>query len=356
MTAIQLDSPPRSLCILRLSAIGDVTHVLPLVATLQQVWPETRLTWIIGRLEYELVKSLPGIEFIVFDKRNGMREYLALRRKLDGRCFDVLLMLQVALRANLISLLIRARTRIGYDRARSRDFQHLFCNQQIDGPVRVHVLDGFFQFLEKMGIAKRRMDWLLRADESGREFAGNIIGGRRCVIINPCSSNRRNNWRNWPAEYYAEIVDHIVTKGCLVILTGGPDSQEQVLAENIMILCQSSPINLVGQTSLVQLLALLEQSACLIAPDTGPAHLATVAGTPVIGLYASSNPQRTGPYNDRQIVIDCYPQALQKYSGKDLVEARWGERVRDPDVMRLIGIETVKQRLNEQLDFSPSSD
>jgi heptosyltransferase I len=65
-------------CILRLSAIGDVTHMLPIVATLQQQWPETEITWIIGRVEYQLVKSLPGIKFIIFDKRNGISEYISV--------------------------------------------------------------------------------------------------------------------------------------------------------------------------------------------------------------------------------------------------------------------------------------
>src|SRR5690349_13880572 len=111
-------NPPQSLCLLRTSALGDATHVVPLVRTLQHAWPQTRLAWIIGRLEHKLVGDIPGVEFVVFDKAAGWRGFRALRAQLAGRRFDILLHLQVALRANLVSALVHAPLRVGYDRAR----------------------------------------------------------------------------------------------------------------------------------------------------------------------------------------------------------------------------------------------
>ncbi len=350
MAALRFDQPPESLCILRLSAIGDVTHVLPIIATLQRHWPTTRLTWIIGAMEYQLVKHLANVEFIVFDKHQGLAAFLALRQTLAGRQFDILLMMQVALRASLISLLIKARTRIGYDQARRRDLQQLFCNEHIEGPPRVHVLDTFFQFLEKIGITERDMDWLVTAQAGDREFAQNLIGEQPCVIINPCSSMRRNNWRNWLEERYAAIIDYLHELRVRVILTGGPDENEKSFAERIAGLCQHEPVNLVGKTTLTRLLALIEQSICLIAPDTGPAHIATVAGKPVIGLFASSNPLRTGPYNNMETSVNRYPDAIRRFKQKDVDEARWGERVRDENVMQLITVNDVIARLRPILN------
>ena len=337
--------PPRSLCLLRLSAIGDVTHMLPVVATLQQQWPETQITWIIGRLEYQLVKDLPGIEFVVFDKSNGFAEYLALKKRLKSRHFDVLLLMQVALRASLASLMISANTRVGYDASRSRDLHGLFCNQRINGPARVHVLDGFFQFLERIGINERNMDWLLKADEVSRRYAAEIIGERPTVVINPCSSARKNNWRNWSVEGYAALIDYLTDRKYQVVLTGGPAPAEKELAASIQQSSLGQSINLVGETSLMQLLAILEQSRCLVAPDTGPAHMATVAGIPVIGLYASSNPERSGPYMSQATVVNAYPEALERFSQKSVDEARWGERVRDSQVMSVITVEKVIEKL-----------
>ncbi len=346
MTALPLQQPPKSLCLLRLSAIGDVTHMLPLIATLQHYWPQTRLTWIIGKAEYALLKSLDGIEFIVFDKSNGLAEYRKLRRSLSKRRFDLLLMLQVAMRANLISLLINADQKIGYDKSRSRDFQSWFCQQRIEGPDRVHQLDTFFQFLETIGLTQRRMDWLLQATDEDREFARGHLGQQAAVVINPCSSARANNWRNWPEASYARVIDHLMERGLKVILSGGPDAAEAAFCERVVRACAGTPVNLAGKTSLTQLLALLELSQFMIAPDTGPAHMGTVAGIPVIGLYASSNPLRTGPYNSQQTLVNVYPQALQHYNHKSLDQARWGERVRDPQVMEMISVEAVIQRID----------
>ncbi len=349
MASLPLQQAPASLCLLRLSAIGDVTHMLPIIATLQQNWPDTKITWIIGKSEYQLVKSIAGIEFILFDKGNGLAEYAALRRRLNRRRFDVLLMMQVALRASLISLLIRADIKIGYDQRRSRDFQRLFCNRQINGPDRVHVLDTFFQFLERLGLAQRRMDWLLEAGPDEREFASKQIAHQQTVIINPCSSARANNWRNWSQASYAEVIDNLMQRGIKVILTGGPVDTEKLFAEGVTGQCRQKPIDLTGQTSLLQLLALLEQAVCLVSPDTGPAHMATVAGIPVIGLYASSNPLRSGPYNSQSMVVNAYPAALQKYRQKSVDQAFWGERVRNPQVMQMISVEAVVLKINQCL-------
>ena len=130
------DEPPGSLCLLRTSALGDVTHVVPLVRTLQGALPSTRLTWIIGKLEHRLVGDIDGVEFIVFDKGKGFGAFREVRKRLSGRRFDVLLHLQVALRANLLSALVHAPLRIGYDAARSKDLHGLFVNRRIAGAQR----------------------------------------------------------------------------------------------------------------------------------------------------------------------------------------------------------------------------
>ena len=112
----RFDTPPGSVCILRLSAIGDTCHVLPVVRTLQRAWPDTRFTWIIGRVEAKLLGHIPDIEFIVLDKsRHLAGSYRTLRAALRGRHFDVLMHMQVALRASLLSTL-----RPGADQARLR--------------------------------------------------------------------------------------------------------------------------------------------------------------------------------------------------------------------------------------------
>ncbi len=105
--------------------------------------------------------------------------------------------------------------------------------------------------------------------------------------------------------------------------------------------------NMIGKTSLPQLLAMLQRARLLICPDSGPAHMANAVGTPVIGLFATSNRFRTGPYRYLDIAVDAYPEAVEKFLGKTLSEVRWGQRVRDENAMNLIQFESVCARLNE---------
>ncbi len=343
---INFSQAPKSLCLFRLSAIGDVTHILPVIHTLKKVWPETEITWIIGKLEYQLVKSLPDVEFIVFDKGDGWKAYDKLRRQLYGRQFDVLLMMQAALRASIASLFISAKIKLGYDRQRAVDFQWLFSNYKISGESRVHVLDAFFQFLQAIGIDEKRLNWDLPLSDSDPEYANTVHCGEKYVVINPCSSARKNNWRNWPEDRYAGIVDYLTSKNLNVILTGGPSATELEFGKAIANQCESSLTNLIGETSLGELLALLKGAEFVIAPDTGPAHMATVVDTPVIGLYASSNPTRTGPYKSQEYLANRYEEALKKFNQKTIEQAAWGERVRDPEVMDMISLDDVKQSID----------
>lgn len=342
---------PESLCLLRLSALGDVTHTVPVVRTLQHACPETRLTWIIGRLEAELVGDLPGIEFIVFDKARNVAAFRDLWRDLDGRRFDVLLQMQTALRANLAGRVIRAPVRIGFDRARSRDGHGLFVNRRIEPHPRAHVLDGLFDFVRALGIDERVLRWDIPVPDAAAAFAREQMpDGQRYLAINACTSARVNNWRNWSAERYAAVSDHAATMhGLRTVLTGGPAPAEREMADAITARAGHEVVDLVGATRPKELLAVLGRARVAIAPDTGPLHIAAAAGTPVIGLYATSNPERTGPYQWRDCVVNRYPEALAAECGRTPDDVRWGRRVRNPEAMQRITVEDVTERLDALL-------
>src|SRR5262249_44209809 len=154
--------PPRSVCILRLSAIGDACHVVPIVRTLQQAWPATQLTWIIGKTEARLMNLIEGVEFITVDKRARLTALRELRGQLRGRRFDVLLHMQLALRASLVALCVPAAVKLGFDRPRARELQWLFTNACIAPRTREHVLDSFFGFPAALGISERLLRWDLK--------------------------------------------------------------------------------------------------------------------------------------------------------------------------------------------------
>ncbi|MEO7432558.1 MAG: glycosyltransferase family 9 protein, partial [Dokdonella sp.] len=203
-TADASATEPSSLCLLRTSALGDVTHVVPLVRTLQRHWPRTRLTWLIGRLEHTLVGDLPGVEFIVFDKKAGRSGFRSVKDLLSGRRFDALLHMQVALRSNLLSLAVKAPLRIGYDKARSKDLHGLFVNCRIPARSGDHVLDAMASFIEPLGLAQTEVRWDLPIDDEAHAFARkHLHDDGPVLLVSPVSSHRLRNWQ--PERYAATM-------------------------------------------------------------------------------------------------------------------------------------------------------
>ncbi|MEM7149886.1 MAG: glycosyltransferase family 9 protein, partial [Pseudomonadota bacterium] len=132
-------------------------------------------------------------------------------------------------------------------------------------------------------------------------------------------------------------------QGFKIVLTGGPTELEINLANNIIKHSDSPILNLVGKTKLKELLCVLKRASLVLAPDTGPAHMAVTVGTPVIGLYAHSNPARTGPYLYQDYVVEVYHQNLVKQTGKTAEQLPWGTRVKGDDLMSQITTDAVKE-------------
>lgn len=333
-----------SICILRLSAIGDVTHVLPTVHRLQREWPDLQLTWIIGKLEHRLLSGLPGVDFLVFDKRKGMAAYNALRRELRGRNHDALLHMQLSLRANLAAWLVDADLRVGYDRARSRELHGLRLDRRIEPADTAHVLDALSSFVRPLGLEPDPPRWEIPLADADWAFARrHVDAARKTLVVAPCSSHPR---RNWMPERYAAVADQVAARGWQIILAGGPSEAERQMADAISRQMRSEPLDLTGQDTLKQLAATLALADLVVAPDTGPAHIANAMGTPVIGLYAATDPQRSGPYNSLQWCVNRFPEAARRFRNTQSEKLRWGSRIEVPGVMALITVDDVLERFD----------
>ncbi len=335
----------KSLCLLRLSAIGDVCHAVAMVQAIQRQYPNLSITWVIGKVEYQLLKHLPGIEFVIFDKSQGFKAYGQLRRALKGRHFDVLLHMQVALRATIASLMIPAKVRIGFDRARAKEGQWLVTNERVEALATPHVLEGFMGFAKKLGVTDLTPRWDMHIPAADEAFASELVAdGEKVVAICAAASKAE---RNWLPERYAAAAEYAVSKGYRVLLCGGPAQLEKDLAAAIEANCSVELTNLIGKTSLVQLLALLKRVSLVIAPDTGPAHMAVTQGTPVIGLYAHSNPGRTGPYLFPELVVSVYDEAIaEQFPGKAVP---WGTRAKGAHLMEKITVAAVIDAMDKAL-------
>ncbi len=326
------------MCLLRLSALGDVTHVVPLVRTLQAARPQTPIHWIIDKVGHKLLDGLPGVVFHAYDKKTGMAGVKALRHQLPPGRFDALLQMQVAFRANLLSAFIPAERRIGYDRSRSKDLHGLFINERIPERPGIHVLDAIGSFCEPLGLRQDTVSWDLAVPPAAFEWAAAQWedDGRPVLMISPCSSHVR---RNWYADRYAAVATHAQARGWRVVLCGGRSELERSMADAIQAQLETPALDLVGRDTLKQLPALLARADLVMTPDSGPMHIANAMGSKVLGLHAASNPHRSGPYSDRRYCVDRYDDAARKYLGKQAVDLKWGTKIEFDDVMELITVE-----------------
>ena len=331
---------------MRLSALGDVCLILPLVRTLQAAFPEAQITWVIGRPMHDFLAGLDGVEFVIYDKGRPLGAYLDFYRAMRGRQFDVLLAAQASWRANLLYPLIHAPVKIGFDRARARDFHRYVVNRHI-APGRQHLLEGFLGFAAALGVEKSVIEWRLPLTPSDHEFARGQLGPEKnfWLAVNPAASKPR---RNWPPERYAAVINHAVEKrGWRVVLTGGPGASERTLGAAVLAAVHRKPavLNLIGRTTAKQLAAVLGRANALLAPDTGPIHVATAMGTPVVGLYAEVSPELSGPYLSQPLVVNKFPEAVRQFLGRDPANVPLGTRVRSPQAIKLVTVEAVLEKL-----------
>jgi heptosyltransferase I len=344
-------SPPRSICILRLSALGDATHVVPLVHTLRAGFPDAAITWVIGKLEAKLVGDLPGVRFVVVDKARGWRAWSDLRRALAGERHDVLLQCQVALRANLLAQAVIADRRVGFDRARSKELHGLRLTDRIPTGARMHQLDAIGSFAVPLGLLPGPPRWDIPISAADRAVAAELLpGDQPTLLVSPCSSHARRNWR---ADRYAAVADHAVRRhGLRVALCGGRSATERSMGDAILAAMREPALDLIGRDTLKQFLALCRRSIGLLTPDSGPMHMANAVGTPVLGLHAASNPARTGPYSDRRWCVDRYDAAARRFRGVPADALPWGTRLEYDGVMDLVETEAVIERLDRLVDAS----
>jgi len=301
------DLPPRDVCIVMLSALGDAVHVLPVARALKRAWPDTRVTWVVQPNPRRLVGDHPAVdEFIVFHRGRGLGGFVDFAREVRERRFDLLLALQVYLKAGILTALAPARVKLGFDRARARDLQWLFTTHRIPAHEPQHVQDQYFEFVRWLGIDPEPVVWDLRLTDAEREAQAAYfarLDRPACAVVVGTSDPRKN----WHVEGYARVLEALERDhGLRPVLVGGPSIAERRIADEIMSGTSARVVDALGD-GVRRLAWLLAGSALVLSPDTGPLHIARALERPVVGLFGHTNPKRTGPYRAyRDLVVDGY--------------------------------------------------
>jgi heptosyltransferase I len=306
--------PSARVCLVMMSAIGDAVHTLPVVTALKRHDPSIRLTWILQRGPASLVDGHPDVdEILLFERSQGLKAYADIRRKLEGREFDLVLDLQVYFKASVVTALAKAPVKLGFDRARARDMNWLVTNRRIPPHAPQHVQDQYFEFLRFLDVEAEPVEWKLgpwpHERAAQRKALARFERPLACLAVG--SSDPR---REWLPERWAEMADRLsVEFGLQPVLIGGRSPRE-LETERRMRERMKEPLASTLGASLREMVGVIDGAALVLSPNTAPLHIAVALDCPVIGLMAHRNPKRTGPSRFQELMVDAYGEPGEEYA------------------------------------------
>ena len=308
-----------------------------MVSRLRQAYPKAKIIYITSEPFRPLLEQVKGVELVTLAKPRSIKEFLSLKKQLSPYSFDILLCTQLSLRANLIYPFIKAKRKIGFDKARSLDGHSFFISESI--PARQeHMLEAFLGFTDYLGVKSKELDYGYK--EIG---APTSELPEKYILLHPCGSSKV---RTWSQQRYSQLIETLSEKyEGQIVLTGTPADADYVNG----IVQTEKVINLVGKSDLKELMAVMKEADCVIAPDSGPSHLASSLGVPVVGLYASLPPSFTGPYENQNNCVNAYEKALAKYASSVKKNQFPPQRIHQQGVMDLISVDEVVEKVFKSL-------
>jgi heptosyltransferase I len=296
-------------CIVLLTGLGDAVNGLPLVNAIRSAHPQARITWIAEPVPAAILENHSAIdEIIVFHRREGFRGLRKLWSDLRRSApVDVTLNLNIYTKSAWPTLFTRAPRRIGFGKDRAFEGVWFAANEHIPAAPRGHNVDMFLEFASYLGIPVDEPRWNIQfSDEEIHQrdeyFAS--LSGRPIATVIPASATHK---KDWIAERWAKVADALEKDfGFEVVLTGGPGEREMQIARDIVERSRAN-VRWAMTDSVRKLASIVSGSNLVIAPDTGPVHIARAMNVPVIGLFGHTNPWRVGPWRAFQdLWVDNY--------------------------------------------------
>lgn len=330
------DIDARRICLIKPSALGDVVQALPVLSALRGRFPEAHIAWVVNRSCAGLLAEHPHLdEIIAFDRgaggvwsRSVRRAFAELNASLRERRFDLVVDLQGLLRSGLMTRATAAARRVGM--SDSREGARFCYTDIVPMPAEsTSAVERYWRVATALGAGDAAKQFVVGLGASDRDWSAGAIGrssGLR-VAIHP---GARWATKRWPAAYFAELARRIGGEfGGTFILVGG--AEESATAAELESALAGRSINLVGQTSLKQLAAVLGDVHLVITNDSGPMHLAAAMGAPVVGIFTCTSPDRARPFGARHLVVStnvwCAASYLKRCSRMDCTAELTPDRV-----------------------------
>lgn len=333
--------------IVKLSSIGDVVHTLPAAARLRRALPEASISWIVERRASEILKGSPVIdELIEIDTREWRKNVISkatledIRSKLEqvrtgasnngagANRIDVAIDFQGLIKSGVVTMATGAVRRIGFETRELREkASRFFLNEQVETAQVKHVIEKNLalagSLINNREFLKSKYDFPIYVSPEDNEYADRVIAriGSPFAIINP-----GGGWptKLWPVERYGEVADWLSNNRAInSIVTYGPG--EEGMAEAAGASSRSNAAHPTPST-LKQFVALARRASLFVGGDTGPLHLAAASGTPIVGLYGPTSPERNGPFDSKDITIgrdlwcrtDCHRRSCWHWECMDI--------------------------------------
>ena len=297
-----------------MSAVGDAVHVLPVIAALKRANPQMQLTWILQPGPATLVRGHPMVdEILLFERRAGLRGFLDVRELLRDRRFDLVINLQVYFKAGIVTSFTNAPVKLGFDRARARDFNWIFTTDRIPPHAMQHVQDQYLEFTDWLGLSPRPLEWGLGPWEGERAWQREFFESIERPVA-PIVVSTSKPGKDWMPERWADVCDALHSDfGLQPVLVGGRSAREVQAEREILQRARHKPLSALG-CGLRRLVSIFDGAALVLTPDTGPLHISVALDRPVVSLIGYSNPKRVGPYRKfHDLMIDAYGEPGEDY-------------------------------------------
>lgn len=318
---ILITKKPKKILIIRLSAIGDVVHVLPALRLLRSHFPEARISWLVEDKASDILTGHPDIDdVIVFPRKkwqatilkitktiNTLSEILSFYKRLRGEHYDLTIDFQGNLKSGIMNLITVSEKKVGFGKGYCRELNYLTTQYQAFPPKKkMHRIDKNLFLLKELGLDNGFQRPKLPVFELDKKYISKFITNDinpslPIIIIHPGTS-KFGSYKQWPPLNYALLADMILdTYEVNVIFTWGP--YEFGVVNEIVEKMKHKALPACETRSIKQLIELIKRATLFIGGDTGPLHIASILDIPVVGIYGPKDPAIYGPYNGKAIVI-----------------------------------------------------
>ena len=306
-----------NILIVKLSAIGDVIHALPVSYALRKKYPTAHITWVVEPTAYEIVKHNPCVDEVILFQKKAFKTFKGFKQNfkpfyklLHQRKYDISIDLQGLFKSMAVVLTANAKKKIGY--VDMREGSNLI-SKAIKGPhFNGHIVDRYLDTVKYLGCDTDNIIFPLKNTAEEINYVNNLL------MDNKIDDNKSfivfavgTNWVNkcWSTKNFAILSDLLSKHSIKTVLIGFGKNDEQKALEITRQNTSNNIVNLVGKTSLMQTAALIKKAKAVVGGDTGNLHLAAALNIPAIMLMGPTDPNRNGPYKQMHNVIlaghDC---------------------------------------------------